>query len=56
MLIVQAADCMILNLLTTFQQVYQHQFVKDKRKQYGVVDKCLSEQQFCKSDMITFVV
>ena len=29
--------------------------VKDKRKHHGAVDKCLSEQQFHKLDVITVV-
>ena len=32
------------------------QLVKDKRKHHGAVGKHSSEQQFRKSDMITFVV
>jgi len=52
------------NLLTTFLQI-SHLLIrnwkrketnKDKNKDYGVVDEPSSEQQFCKLDMITFLV
>ena len=42
------------------QQAYQHQFTsfsslcKCKRKHHGTMDKSSSEQQFCKSNVITF--
>ena len=34
----------------------ESKLVKDKRKHHGTVDKRFSEQQFRKSDVITFVV
>ena len=34
----------------------KRKIVKDKKKLHGVVDKSSSEQHFCKSDTITFVV
>ena len=62
--------CDIMNLLTPFLQIHQHQFasfspfcnliedesyvMNDKRKYHGAVDKCLSEQLFRKSNVITF--
>ena len=30
--------------------------LKDEKKHHGTVDESSSEQQFCKSDVITFVV
>ena len=34
----------------------ESKLIKDKRKHNGAVDKRSSEQQFCKSGVITFVV
>ena len=34
----------------------KRKILKDEKKHHGAVDESSSEQQFCKSDMITFVV
>ena len=34
----------------------KRKIMKDEKKHLGAVDKSSSEQQFCKSDVITFVV
>ena len=35
---------------------YKRKILKDEKKHHGTVDESSSEQQFCKSDVITFVV
>ena len=52
-------DTFPTSLLTPFENFSpenESQLIKDKRKHHGAVDKHSSEQQFRKSDAITFVV
>ena len=43
-------------LVNTFLMAQREKILKDEKKHHGVVDESSSEQQFCKSDVITFVV
>ena len=45
------------DFLTSFNGYRKkRKIVKDKKKLHGAVDESSSEQQFCKLDVITFVV
>ena len=43
-------------LMPLVEQIKKRKLLKDEKKNHGAVDESSSEQQFHKSDMITFVV
>ena len=48
---------LLRDFLTSFNRYRKkRKIVKDEKKLHGAVDKSSSEQQFCKSDVITFIV